>query len=159
VNLQERIVAGVLIGLVVLVALYFAARQLRMLLALEREENLASLDRGYLINQGRRRFFTSVLMLIFAGLLLGAFFLFPPEPTVEGVPEVPDEETKDAIRFFTGYWILTLCVLFMIVILAAIDLWATARYGFRNQQQLSQDRRAMLEEEAARLRRRRQELN
>jgi hypothetical protein len=69
------------------------------------------------------------------------------------------EEAKDSARFIALYWIVLCCVLMAILFLASLDLVATARFGMRRVRQLEQERRAALEMEAARLRRRRQELN
>jgi hypothetical protein len=101
-------------------------------------------------------------MVIFAGMLLGGFVIerqlvrLPQGVDVEAAQRA---EAEDSVRLFTVYWIFALLILLAILGLAVIDLWATARYGFRHQKQLEQDRRAMLEEEAARIRHRRAELN
>jgi hypothetical protein len=50
-------------------------------------------------------------------------------------------------------------LLLAILMLASWDFLATARYGFARQKQLELERRSMMEMEAAKLRRRRQELN
>jgi uncharacterized BrkB/YihY/UPF0761 family membrane protein len=159
VNPLELAVGIGLIALVVAVAGFFLWRQFALLRTLRHEEGLAGAERHYLRQQARRRLLNSILMLLFAGLLVGGFFLFPPEPTALEAPAEPDEIAKESIRLFTAYWILALLVLLAILALAVVDLWATARFGFQHQKQLEQDRRAMLVEEARRLRRRRQEMN
>ncbi len=158
-NPLELVVGISLILVVVVVAIYFIWRQLKAMRALRWESGQSLEDRRFVMQQSMRRIFNSVLMLIFAALLLGGFFLFPPEPMVGGVQVAPDDQTKDEIRMFTAYWIFVLLVLLAILALAVVDFWATARFGFRHQKQLEQDRRAMLAEEAARIRQRRQELN
>lgn len=97
-------------------------------------------------------------MLIFAGFLVGWFFLLRELAAV--APPDPVEETEHPlVRTITYYWIAALFVLFGLVCLAAADFLATARHGMRSVRLLEQQRRAELEEELSRYRRRRAELN
>ncbi len=155
-----ELVAGVGLVLVLVgVALFYAWRQLATLRAFRTDMDVAPADRRYLWQQAVRRLFNSGLMLLFAGLLLGGFFFERPHPAAEDAPAIVQSAAKEALRMYTGYWILALLVLLAILGLAVIDLWATARFGFRHQKQLELDRRAMLKEEATRIRRWRQEMN
>ena len=45
-----------------------------------------------------------------------------------------------------------LLLVFAMILLAAFDFWAIARFGIRHHRQIQEDRRAMLESHAARLR-------
>lgn len=69
-------------------------------------------------------------------------------------PAGPEDKAGDhpEVRVLTYYWIAFLLVLFGILALAAFDLVATARFGFRHHKMLEIQRRAMLQAEAARLR-------
>ena len=149
-----------LAAVLVFVAVFFLLRQRHTMAQMRQDAQLSSEDRLYYIKQIRRRLICSVLMLIFAGFLVGWFFLDRDVAALtpaEGEPLT--EEAKDSVRFLTWYWIIALCVLLAILFLASFDFLATARFGLRRVRQLENDRRAVLEMEAAKLRRRRQELN
>jgi hypothetical protein len=107
----------------------------------------------------RRRLICSALLVVFAGILVGWLFLADRARALATVGGEPSDEAKDELWFLALYWIGALLVLLAIMFLASWDFLATARYGFRRHKQLEQDRRAMLEMEAAKLRRRRQEMN
>ena len=157
---METTVGIALACVLVFVAVFFGMRQRRTLALLRLDEEMSDTERGYLTRQVRRRLICSALLLVFAGLLIG--WLFMREQITELLPAPGDpitEEAKDRLRFITYYWIGALLVLLAILMLASWDFLATARYGFARQKQLEQERRAMMEMEAANLRRRRQELN
>lgn len=146
-----------LAAVIVFVAVFFGWRQRYTLAQLRLDPHLSVQDRVYYVKQIRRRLFCSVLLLVFAGLLAGWFFLpTPPEP-IEGQP--PTEEAKDSVRFITWYVIIALSVLLAILLVASFDFLATARFGLRRMRQLEHERRAALEMEVTKLRRRRQEMN
>jgi hypothetical protein len=63
----------------------------------------------------------------------------------------PDQQ--QAQRFFAYYWIAVLGLLFALVVVAAVEMSAIRRYAARHFRQIRDDRRAMLEEELAKLRR------
>ena len=146
-----------LAGILVFLAVFFGVRQRHTLAQLRQDGQLAKEDRLYFIGQVRRRLICSILMIIFAALLVGWFFLGDVAKPPEGEP-IP-EDVKDSVRFITIYWIIALFVLLAILFLASFDFLATARFGMRRVRQLENDRRAVLEMEAAKLRRRRQEMN
>jgi hypothetical protein len=147
-----------LAAILVVVAVFFGLRQRHTFTQLRQDAQMSAEDRLYYIKQIRRRLICSVLMIVFAGLLVGWFFLDKGALTVaEGEPLT--EEAKESLRFITWYWIIALFVLLAILFLASFDFLATARFGLRRVRQLENDRRAVLEMEAAKLRRRRQEMN
>jgi hypothetical protein len=157
---EPEILAGVaLVGALAAVAAYYAWRQLATLRRLRQDANLSALDRRYLWQQALRRLCNSGLMLVFAALLLGGFFIQQPLPVDENAAPLLRSAAENQLRLYTGYWIGTLLVMLAFLGLAVVDLWATARYGFRHHKELEQDRRAMLEEEATRIRRWRQQMN
>jgi len=106
-----------------------------------------------------RRLFSSALMLVLAGFLVGSYFLDmePPAP-IDPAPEIP-ESAKESLRFFVFYWIATLLVFLVVVVLAIYDMLATARFGARHRRQLADDRRTALMDEVERLQRDRHRLN
>jgi hypothetical protein len=73
------------------------------------------------------------------------------------MPLTPDEDLF--ARFFAGFWVFFLLVLLAVVVLAALDLWATRRYAVRERQKIRDERRAVVAEELARLRRERDGYN
>lgn len=148
-----------LAAVLVFVAVFFGLRQRTTLAQVRRDPEMTADDRAYYLKQARRRLLCSVLLIVVAGLLVGWFFV--DDVSMRELPpgQEPSQEDKDAARFIALYWIVLLCVLMGILLLASFDLIATARFGMRRVRQLEQERRAALEMEAARLRRRRQELN
>jgi cytochrome bd-type quinol oxidase subunit 1 len=155
------------LGLIVLLlglAGYFGWRQLRALRGITGPDELGQGDRRFLHSQAFRRLFCSLLMVFFAGMLIGWIFLEARyrelvdemhaaeivDPSVQA-----SQEQKDFVRFISVYWMVALLVLLVMVSLAAIDFWAIARYGLSQHRRLQADRRALLEEQAARRRRER----
>jgi choline-glycine betaine transporter len=142
-----------------LVGVYFGWQQRHTLAQLRSDTELSTADRRYLVKQVRRRLICSFLIIVFAAMLVGHFFLEDINTLRPAEGEPLAEEAKDSLRFITWYWIVMLCVLMAILALASFDFLATARYGLRRVRELEHDRRTVLEMEAAKLRRRRQELN
>jgi Tfp pilus assembly protein PilV len=152
----------VLIGVVLAVgllalALYYARRQLASLRKLRQEDALPDEERRYERRKAWRRLVSCGLMVIVAGLLFGLQFYAAPAQEMAneraGV-DVQDltPQQKFFIRAYTGAWIALLLVLMVILALAAIDLWATRRYGLRQYRKLSEDRRAMIQRQVNRMR-------
>src|SRR5437764_9767901 len=143
--------AAVLVGL----AGYFGWRQVQTLRGLAGQP---AEDRSYLRRQAVRRLVCCTLMVVLAGLLLGNIFL---EPHLQEMSRQlaqqqgeASQENKEFARFFGVYQGAALIVLFALLLLAAVDFWAIARFGMRHRRQLQADHRASLHEEIARLRRR-----
>jgi LPS O-antigen subunit length determinant protein (WzzB/FepE family) len=55
-------------------------------------------------------------------------------------------------HLWSSFWILTLLVLLGVIVLAGLDLIAIRRYGQRHLRQIQADRRAMIEQQIARVR-------
>jgi hypothetical protein len=149
---SSELAFGVILVLVLLgMAGYYVWRQ-RNTLRLLRNETLSPEDRSYLHGQVRRRMLTSILMVVLAGMLIAWYFVEGSFRDMEP-PAVQDAkmnpEQKESLQLMVLYWVAALLVLLGILILAAVDLVATARFGFRHQRQLEADRRAMLEKQAA----------
>src|SRR5687767_13185426 len=149
-----------LAAILVFVAVYFGWRQRATLAQLRHDVHMAPEDRLYYVKQIRRRLICSVLLIVLAGMVVGWFLLDRDVAALRPAEGQPlTEEAKDAIRFIGGYWIIALGLVLIILILASFDFMATARFGMRRMRQLENDRRTILEMEAAKLRRRRQEMN
>lgn len=156
------LLAAVLVGL----AVFFARAQFKTFANLREPSALAVDDRLYLRKQALRRLLCCFLMVVFAGMLVGWFFL------EESLSRPPDQEElerralarpqelvkhkgkEQTLRIITVYWAAALIVLFAMLFLAAIDLMATARFGLRHHRQLESEKKAILEDEVARWRNR-----
>jgi hypothetical protein len=163
VTLPQAIFAAVLVVVLLGLAGYFSWRQFQALRGLRSADQLPPEDRRYIRNQAWRRLAGSVLMVVFAGFLVGAFFIEGlagelAERMKAATPAEREALTADN-RFFlhlwSYYWIAALLVLLGLISLAALDFFAIRRYGQRHYRQIQADRRAMIERQAARLRRER----
>ena len=159
-----QVVFGVLLvaGLLAL-AVVVGWRQVRALRRLRGNTTLPPDDLRYERGKAWRRLLSSVLTLVLAGLLAGALvYLEGPAQHLaderaaagEAGEELPSE-LKPFARLYGYTWLMVLLVLMAWVVLAGVDLWATRRWGLRQQRKLQADRRAMIERQAARLRRER----
>lgn len=149
-----------LAAILVVVAVYFGWRQRTTLAQLRHDVHIAPEDRLYYVKQICRRLICSVLLILLAGMVVGWFFLDHDVTALRPAEGQPlTEEAKDSLRFIATYWIVALGLVLVILLLASFDFMATARFGMRRMRQLENDRRTILEMEAAKLRRRRQEMN
>jgi hypothetical protein len=157
-----QIIFGVVLVLVLLfVAALYGVRQLLALRRLRAAEEMALEERDYLYRRARRRLLMSLLLLLLGGMLATALlYLETPaqrladqrEVQEQGDPPPLNPEQRLFARFYTSFWIVFLLVLMAVVLLAAIDFWATRRYGLSQHRKLVADRRAMIERELSRLR-------
>jgi hypothetical protein len=155
------VLVAVLLGL----AAYFGRQQLRTLRGLKSPDVAGADDRGYLRSRAYRRLVCSALMVAIAGLLIGWLFLESEHRELQkqmlaaqaaDPAAPPSQEQKDFVRLFWVYLSSALLVLLLLLVLATMDFWATARYGLSQHRKLQADRRAMLQDQMAR---RRQERN
>jgi hypothetical protein len=150
-NPSELAFGGLLVLALLGMAGYYAWRQ-RHTLRLLRDPSLSPEDRVYLQGQVRRRMMSSVLMVVLAAMMITWYFLAGRlgdiQPPADPAAKL-EAEQKESLRFMILYWVVALLVLFGILILAAFDLVATARFGRRHQRQLDADRRATLERDVA----------
>jgi hypothetical protein len=161
----DQIIFGtVLIVLLLGVAGFFAWRQGQTLRDLRTREDLSPEDRRYTRNQAWRRLFCSFLMVVFAVLFAGSFFLEEPAQVLADQREAARDRGDDLpfnpeqarfAEFYRNYWIIMLLVLLAIIILAALDFFAIQRYGRRHYRQIQAERRALIQDfnnELARMR-------
>jgi hypothetical protein len=137
----DQIIGIVLAAGLLGVAGLFAWRQKRALVALREQDIQTAADRRYHRNQSRRRIAYCVLMTLCAVMIAG-WFVF-------------EDELRRSAEWSVLYWIAVLLLVLAILLLAAFDFWAIARYGLRHHHQIQADRQAMLEVQAARLRQQR----
>jgi hypothetical protein len=158
-----QIIFGVVLVLVLLsVASLYIVRQILALRRLRSTEEMALEERAYLHGRARRRLVTSLLLLLLGLMLAGALIsLEAPahrlaqeqaakEREGDTTPLAP--EKRKFAQFYGWFWILFLLILMAVVFLAALDYWATRRYGIRQHRKIIDDRRAMIEREVSRLR-------
>jgi hypothetical protein len=157
-----QIIFGVLLVIVLLgLAGFYSWRQWAVLRGLREARDLSPEDRRYMRRQAWRRIVCSALLVVMAGLLAGHYEFEDRYRKIvaEGEanrlrgekPEL-DAEGRQFLQLYQVYWLVTLVVLLAIITLAGIDLVAIRRYGRRHYRQIQADRRAMIENEIARLR-------
>lgn len=144
---------GILLVLaILLVGGYFGWRQIKVRRALASDRMIPRAERAFMHRQTRRRLVCSVLMILFAGFLVGWYFIEANLPNLKDAMERAPEKGQPLIELLAYYWIAALFVLFAILLLAGLDFLATARFGVQQRKLLELERRAALEIETARLR-------
>jgi uncharacterized membrane protein len=158
VGVTQTIFGIVLVVMLLFLGGYYSWRQVRNLRALKLLQLTSPADRQHAYRQARRRLVSSALMLVFAGMLIGSFFLegemhrqseHAKAANARGEEPVFTDEERDFQRAYTIYWIVSLLIFFAIVVLAAVDVFAIRRIGNRLRQQLRDERRAMIAEQLA----------
>jgi heme A synthase len=162
---NSQILLTVLLSTVLIVlAVVYGWRQLRLLRELSWTDHASEEDRRYHERQGWRRLFNSGLLVILAALLAGSLFIenraqqLADERAAARArdPEAPLEgEQRQFVNFYAGYWIAILLVLLLVIGVALVDLMAIRSYGRRHYREIQADRRAMIEQEVANLRQQR----
>ena len=137
---------------IALVSLRYQVRNWRRL----RGETLASDDRRYLRGIAQRRTINSVLLLVLAGMLAGAYLaggqqeltriagLKLQDPPADRTPE--DDEFVKAMAI---YWSAFLILLFFVIAIAIADYTATSLYGRQQLRRIRQEQRTLLERDLA----------
>lgn len=161
-----QIIFGAVLVLVLLfTSILYIVRQIMALRRLRAVEEMALEERTYLHSRARRRMVTSILLLLL-GVMLAGGMVYLEEPAQRladnqaakeqsGDTTPLDPEQKLFARLYGAFWILFLLVLMAVIFLAALDYWATRRYGLHQHRKIIADRRAMIEREVSRLRRER----
>jgi len=161
-----KILFGILI--VVLTAAlggYYAWRQWQTLSRLRIDRTTPDDERRFLRNQAWRRLFGSVLMLVFAGLFVGWFYLDESVSSIERQGEearanqapqpVLNPTQQEFIRFSLGYVIVLLLLVLGFIAIAGYEFYAIRRYSVQHMRRIQDERREMIATETARLRRER----
>jgi hypothetical protein len=163
VDIAEYAVGAVLVLILLALGGLYGWGQLWLLRRLRHQSEGSALEQSYLRSRAVRRLICSLLILLLAGLLVGSYFIergLPPQDNKaegKGADEAagPDQEQRDFIRLFTGYWIGIFVLFLVILTLAAVDVLATRRFALRQLNQIDESQRVLLEQQAARLRGRR----
>jgi hypothetical protein len=153
---------AVLVFVLLLVAILYTIRQILVLRHLRAAEEMPLEERSYLDRRARRRLVTSALLFVLGAMLVvDLIYLEVPAQQLaderervkqQGESPPLDAEQRSFARVYGSFFIFFLLVLMVVVLLAALDYWATRRYGLHQHRKLSADRRAMIEREIARLR-------
>ncbi len=156
---------AVLVVVLLFVAILYIVRQILSFRHLRGTEEMPHEEHAYLSRRTRRRLFTSMLLLLLGGMLLvDLLFLEVPAQQIaeqqdrlqqEGDAPPLNEEQRSFARVYGWFFVLFLVVLMVVVFMAALDYWATRRYGLRQHRKIVDDRRAMIERELSRLRQQR----
>jgi hypothetical protein len=160
VEIHQIIFGALLIFILLGVSCYFAWRQGRVLTSVQTED-MPGEDRAYLRRQAWLRLAGSGLMIVLAILLAASFFLEDAANELvhqgqmnreQGTLVPLDPEQQRFFDVYRVYWGFVLLVLLGIIGLAAADFFAIRRYGLRQYRQIQQERKAMIENELARIR-------
>jgi hypothetical protein len=161
----EQLAFGILI--VVLTAGlggYYAWRQLQTLRRLRAAPPFDDDERVFQRNQAWRRLAGAVLMLLFAGLFIGVFFLEGPaaelvrlggEAREQGEKATLDPVQRDFLRLYGSYVIVLLLIVMGFIGIAGYEFYAIRRYSVHHMRRIQDERRAMIARETARIRRER----
>jgi hypothetical protein len=154
----SQIVFGIVLVAVLLgMAGFFGWRQLITLRTLRSSDDLSDEDRRYTRRQAWRRLVCSVIMVILAGMLAAHYKLEPDAIRLADLrAQDPNHQLTPAeqqTRLVYGiYWSVVLVLLMVIILLAAVDVFAIRSFGLRHFRQIQADRRAMIEGELTRIR-------
>jgi len=159
---SEIIFGAVLVVVLLFVAVLYGVRQIVSLRQLRAAEEMGLEERAYLHGRARRRLVMSLLLLVLGVIFTaGLVYLETPAQQLADQREAQEQQGDSAplspeqrpfARLYLSFWIVFLLLLMAVVLLAAVDLWATRRYGLRQHRKLIADHRAMIEREIARYR-------
>jgi hypothetical protein len=160
--LNELIFAAMIVVVLLGMGGYYAWRQWQVLASLRHQDDLAPDDRAYQFAQAWRRLVGCFLMVVLA-ILLSASYLIGQEDQAQKLGQAPaagaeeaDPAADAAHRRLLGqygkFWIVFSFILFLLVALAFWDILAIRRFGVRTYRRIQSDRRAMIEDQLARLR-------
>ena len=153
------VMALIFAGVLLLVAVFSIYWQLQNWQGLRRP-NIPSDERRYRRNQVIMRITNGVLLLGLAGMIAGAFFSGMEQRADELGNKIRDRkegeerppiapEDKEFLQDYWVYWASVLGLLFVVVTLAIIDLWATRRYAWAQMRRMQGEHRAILERDLA----------
>ena len=158
-NTAELTFGSLLVVVLLALAGYFAWQEVQELRRLRLPGGPPPDEARYIYRRAWRRLFCSGLLVVFAGLLIGTYFLEMPLQQLINQKQAGDtefsREQQDFLTLYRVYWIVALLVLLAIIATAGIDLWVLRRFSLREHRKIQADRRAMIEREVALIRRQR----
>jgi hypothetical protein len=155
VDTSQLVFGSLLVVLLVALGGYYAWRQVRRLRELGAGPPDPDGEGNFYRGQAWRRLVCSVLMVLFAALLVGSFFLQQqlPEEVADGdKPRVLSADEEASIYLFSYCWIGLLILFLGILFLAAHDLWATRKFALRQLLKIHERHHELIEQQALRLR-------
>jgi hypothetical protein len=163
---SEYALAALLTGIVMGLALFYGFRQFIALGRIRLLTDITDDERSYLRRQTWIRLLGCLFMLALGTMLAGAYVSGLEKRAGEmgeeieqqvkdGKQPVLDSEQESFRQFYRWYWLGVLALLLGLLLLAGADLWTIRRFRNRQMRQIHDDRKAMLEEELARIRHRR----
>lgn len=144
---SEVIFGGVLVVGLLAAAVAFSWAQRA---ALRRAALLPDEERAFERRRAYRRLIGCGLLAVMAVLLVAQYLLW--EWRVKDVAVPIPEEDKVYIRLWGGAIIGLLLALLTVVVLSAIEAFATRSFALRQYRKLSEERRAMIQRQADRIR-------
>jgi hypothetical protein len=144
---SEAIFGGVLVVGLLAAAVVFAWAQRA---ALSRATTLPDEERAFERRRAYRRLVSCGLLALMAVLLVVQYFLW--EWRVKGIADPVPEEDKVFVRLWMGVIIGLLLALLTVVVLAAIEAFTTRSFALKQYRKLSDERRAMIQRQADRIR-------
>ncbi len=161
--MTERITMAVLVAALVGVSWYYCRKAWRTLQATGPTCEMIPEERRFLRRQAWRRLVNGGFMVALALMLAGSYVLGLQSraeaiglereaKAVNGVKPPLTPEQQQFGRLFSGYVIVLLLLLALIIFLAGIDLFATRRYAITQLRRIQDDRRAMMERQMERWR-------
>jgi hypothetical protein len=161
VNTLAPLLAWILVVITFGIAVFFGRQQFQTLSWLRSRPELSESDRQYFRRQCWRRLLGCVL-LVAIGALIAAFFVSGLDEWTTRMGQIIDEKGVEVAKLdpevqrmknvFRWYIIVLMLLLLALVIVAGLDYWAIRKYGMRHLEQIKSDRRAMIEQELAELR-------
>lgn len=156
------LVAWLLVVACIAAAAFFARQQFQTLKRLSTQTDLSPEDRRYFRRQAVRRLIGCGLLVAIGALIGGSYVsgqeewvdrLGQPKAAADAPAPPPDPDLQHRKRVYLWYWAAVLVLLLALVVVAAIDYFAIRGYGARHMRRIYDDRKAMLEQELAELRR------
>lgn len=136
-----------------------AAFQVRGLRRLAARRHVPSDEYAYFRKRYRRRLLTGAILVAVGGLIAGTYLSgmerqadeLKPDPAadVAGAEKKMTPEQKQFVRFWGGYWIVVVVLVFVLLVLAVTDAWATRRYWHGRLRQLREDHQTQLRRDLA----------
>lgn len=153
---------AVLVFVLLGTSVFYTVRQIVARKRLRAVEEMSVEERAYLLSRVRRRLVMSIFLFMLGVMLAGALIYLeaPAHQLAEERAAMRQQddaqplnpEQRGFVRLYLGFWIVFLLILMAVVLLAAWDYWATRRYALSQHRKISDDRRAMIEREIARVR-------
>ncbi len=149
----ELLLAGLLVTFTFAATLFFGTRQVRQLMKPGTTEEHA------VLRQSAKRRLIVTLLLMACAMLIALPYLTGLAADVarigqgtEAAPRLMTEEERHTARIYALHWLAIGILLFMAVVLIAIDMAVVRRYWTKTYSRLKDDRRQMLDRQLDQLR-------